>query len=150
FFNVRYPVVPGHDNSESVVDGLPITGIGISVMDNGTSNTYPVVGIFLADFVLDPSGNTPDLSQPISSVASPPITVANNFDFEPVDLPEGSIPPGTPAVQAVVQLPPGDSGLLGVGSDSTFSASDSSGFTLDGYTTPSITLSFLDFGMNPG
>jgi hypothetical protein len=145
FFNVTHPVVAGSGNSESVVAGLPITGIGVAVTSFGGSQTFPIVGVYIANLGLDPSGNTPDLSQPISTVMSPPIPSG-----WPIDLPEGSIPPGAAQVHPVVQLPPGDSGLLGVGASTTSSPSGGSGYTIDGYATPAITLSFLDFGLNPG
>src|SRR5262249_8571376 len=71
FFNTAHTVLPGLGNSEDLVDGLPITGIAVSVADFGTTLRYPMVGVFYSNFGLDPSGLTPDLSQPISSVTSP-------------------------------------------------------------------------------
>jgi hypothetical protein len=108
------------------------------------------VGIFYSNFLLDPSGLTPDLGQPISSVTDPVTDAPRLFAFVPVDLPEATIAPGTPIVNAVVQLPPGDSGLLGVGLDSTSDASGNSTFTFDNYATPATAIPYFDWGMNPG
>src|SRR5262249_29403128 len=137
-------------NSEDLVDGLPINGVAVSVADFGSDLRYPVVGVFYSNFGLDPSGSTPDLSQPISSVLSPVTNASHVFEFVPVALPAAMIAPGTAVVNAVVGLPPGDSGLLGVGADSTRSPGGRSAFTYDGYATPAITLTFLDWGINPG
>jgi hypothetical protein len=151
YFNTAHTVLPGLGNSEQLVDGLPITGLAVSVADFGSSGlTFPLVGVYYSNPALDPSGCTPDLTKPISTVANPSFTTPSLFEFVTFDLPEGTIAPGTPAVQAVVQFPPGDSGLLAVGSDSTVSPGGCSSFTQDGYTTPSIEISFLDFGINPG
>jgi hypothetical protein len=109
-----------------------------------------MVGVFYSNLNIDPSGITPDLSKPISSVANPPLPHTNLFEFVPFDLPENKIAPGTHTVNTVVQLTPGDSGLLGVGADDTTSSARVSAYTQDGFVTPAIVLSFLDFGMNPG
>src|SRR5262245_22674420 len=84
FFSNRYTVVPGSGNSESVVDGLPITGIALSVADYQSGRKFPIVGVFYSNLTIDPSGITPDLGQPISSVTSPPISAPHLLAFVPL------------------------------------------------------------------
>jgi hypothetical protein len=150
FFSVAHNVVPGLGNSEDVVDGLPVTGIALSVNDFGSTSTFPMVGVFYSNFVLDPSGMTPDLQQPISTVTNPVTGTPPLFAFVPIDLPEVAIAPGTSIVNAVVQEPPGDSGLLSIGGDDTDHASGNSTWSQDGYATPAIVFTFIDWGLNPG
>jgi hypothetical protein len=149
YFSSRYAVLPGTGNAEDVVDGLPITGIALSVADFGSTAKFPMVGVFYPNLAVDPSGITPDLSRPISNVTSPSISAPNPLDFVPIDLPEAPIASGTTSVNTVVQLPVGDPGLLAVGSDSTTSSNGGSCFTQDGFATAFV-VSFLDWGMNPG
>src|SRR5262245_36727217 len=118
YFSSRYAVVPGTGNAEDVVDGLPITGIALSVADFGSNAKFPMVGVFYPNLAVDPSGITPGLSRPISTVTSPSISAPNPLDFVPIDLPEAPIASGTTSVNTVVQLPVGDLGLLAVGADS--------------------------------
>lgn len=146
FFNVRF------DGAGRLVNGL-----SISVSDFGAATSFPVVGIYGANTGLDASGNTPDLSSPIATATNPAILGGPLFDYQFVQLSKAT----TPATyHAVVQFPPGDSGLLGVGGDSDTARNaggecggpnpiDSSGFTQDGYSTPAIASGFADFGLNP-
>ncbi|MFO0980646.1 MAG: hypothetical protein U1E76_02685 [Planctomycetota bacterium] len=152
YFDATYGVIPGITNVENGVlaGGLPIRCIAVSVADFGSGRTYPILGVFNSNLGLDPSGQTPDLHSPVAAVASPTLGAPPLFEFETFGGVVGSIPPGSSAVHVVGQLPPGDSGLLGIGADSTASATGNSGFTTDGYSTPSISASFLDFGLNPG
>src|SRR5262245_2141846 len=60
YFNTAHKVVPGLDNSEQIVDGLPITGLALAVSDFGSSNTFPVVGVYYSNTALDPTDCTPD------------------------------------------------------------------------------------------
>jgi hypothetical protein len=131
---------------------LPITGIAVSVADFGSGRTYAVVGLYNPNLVLDSSGNTPDLSNPLTYAVSPPLTPPPLFDYVTYDLPDATIPAGSTKIHSVVELPPGDSGLLTVGGDSntTHLGLATSGFTTDGYATPAIMMSFIDIGLNPG
>lgn len=151
FFDATYGVTAGIGNLEgaTVAGGLKVDGIAVSVSDFGSGRTYATVGVFNSNLSVDPSGETPDLSSAISSAISPTLSPPALFQFVPFTLSANSIPSGATKTHAVVQLPPGDSGLLGVGADSG-AGTGSSGFTTDGYTTPSIGLSFLDFGQNVG
>lgn len=151
YFNVAHNVVPGIGNTEMVAGGLPMCGLWVSETDFGSGRVYPIVGCFNSNLALDTSGLTPDLSSQIAGVVSPANPAPALFQFvNYLSTTEGTIPGGSTKVHAVVQLPPGDSGLLGVGADSNASPTVSSGFTTDGYSTPSVILSFLDFGMNHG
>lgn len=152
YFNVGHNVVAGIGNTEDVADGLPLTGVAIAVTDFGSGATYPVVGVFLPNLGLDPTGNTPNLASPLVAVNSPAIGPPPLFNYAALDTPEAAIPGGTTKVNSAAQLPPGDSGLLGIGADSTTAhpGVGNSGFTSDGYTTPSLIGTFFDFGINPG
>src|SRR5262245_29893061 len=150
YFSNAHAVVAGSGDSEHVADGLPITGISVSVADFYSSLTYPMVVVFYSNLTIDPSGVTPDLSQPIGSLSNPALPSTQAFEFVPFDLPANKIATGTQTVNTVVQLPPGDSGLLGVGADESSSATDLSAYTQDGFTSPAIVFTILDLGLNPG
>lgn len=125
FFNVSFDVVPGigNFNANTIPDGYPLAGLGVSVTDFGSGRTYATVGIFNSNLGTDPSGQTPDLSNPIKSVSSPTLSPPALFQFVVFDFGgEGTVPSGSTRAHTVVQLPPGDSGLLGVGADSTGTA----------------------------
>lgn len=133
----------------TVSKSMPIKGVGVASSDFGTSQTYPTVGVFRPNVSLDPGGNTPDLSLPIATSTETYVT-APLFTYQDYDTTaQASIPLSDATTLSVVQLPPGDSGLLGVGADSN-AAPGTSGFTQDGFATPSVTLTFLDFGMAIG
>lgn len=152
YFNTAHPVVSGIGDSESMADGLPVTSMAVAVTDFGSGRTYATVGVFNSNLALDTTGNTPDLASPISSVSSPALSPPALYQFVVWNLSEAAIPAGSTKVHGVGQLPPGDSGLLGIGADSTAShpGVGTSGFTTDGYATPSIVGTFFDFGLNPG
>src|SRR5262245_22697164 len=132
-------------------------GVGVSVADFGTTQTYPTVGVFRPNPVLDPSGNTPDLASPIATSTDVypgglPMFAYQDFDtsrFAETSGSRSTIGSADKTVCAVVQLPPGDSGLLGVGVD-TSAASGSSGFTQDGYATPAIPFTSHELGIAVG
>ena len=148
FMNVRYDLAPG----------TWVTGISISVADFGVTSSYPRVGLFGPNLNIDPSGNTPDLALPYSETQSPSVLGHPPLDHQDLDLIDFPSPSGP--THAVVQFPPGNPGLLGVGSDedrsgdrggetpSSFNPFDSSGWTLDGYSTPSFPFSYGEFGLN--
>lgn len=154
YFDTTYNVTAGIGNVEdgTVAAGLAVQGVGVSVSDFGSGRTYATVGVFNSNLAVDASGETPDLASPVSSVTSPALSPPALFQFVPFLTATASIPAGATRTHTVVQLPPGDSGLLGVGADSgsTGTTGGASGFTTDGYSTPSIGLSFLDFGMSLG
>jgi hypothetical protein len=151
YFNVKYPI------SSKTPAGTLICGMSICVADFGASVSYPVVGKYNSNLGLDPSGCTPDLGSPLASVNNPAILGPPLFTWRCVDL----IPFRTPVtpMHAVVQFPPGDPGLLGVCGDSDLNANgggecpgtpvvhDTSGFTQDGYATPSIQFAGATWGL---
>jgi len=145
YFNVRY------DGA-----GRSVRSLGISVADFGGTTSYPVVGYYNANTGLDPSGMSPDLSSPLATVASPAILGGPLFGFEAVDTADFTSPS---LFHAVVQFPPGDPGLVGVGADQDGAANgggecfgpnpfDSSAFTQDGYASPAITFTGAEWGFN--
>jgi hypothetical protein len=152
YFSCGYDVVATLNvESATVSKSMPIRGVGVSVADFGTTQTYPTVGVFRPNVGLDATGNTPDLSLPIATSSEAYAGGLGVFDYQDFDTSaQGTIPGGDATTLSVVQLPPGDSGLLGVGADSTTSSNHTSGFTTDGFATPSILATFLDFGMAIG
>lgn len=146
YFNVRF-------------DGPAATIVGgtVAVADFGAGTTYPRLGAYASNLGVDPSGNTPDLGSPFVEVSSPAILggpIGGHVDVvtAPTPVPAGPSHCG-------IQLPPGDSGLLGVHGDSDASdrggnsspgspdPNDSSGFTQDGYATPGVQFSPTEFGL---
>ncbi|MFO0985026.1 MAG: hypothetical protein U1E76_25405 [Planctomycetota bacterium] len=152
FFDTTYRVTAGNGNVEraTVAQGLPVSGVAVSVADFGSGAQYAQVGVFNSNLAVDPAGETPDLASAIASVANPALSPPALFEFVAFALAEGTIPSGATRLHAVVQLPPGDPGLLGVGADRTASPHGGSGFSADGYATPSNTSAALDFGLNVG
>jgi hypothetical protein len=159
WFDTTYTVLPnsGINTEDGVIAGLlPIKGIAISVADFGSGQPgYPEAGCVLSNLTLDPTGETPNLADITFGGLTPfPITPPTLFDFETrVSAGNPTAVPGVNlTIHVVAQLPPGDSGLLGIGADSgsTGTTGGLSGFTTDGYTTPSIGASFLDFGLSKG
>ncbi|MEW6745629.1 MAG: hypothetical protein AB1486_23000, partial [Planctomycetota bacterium] len=116
-----------------------VTDFKLAVFDFGTTRTaYPLSGVFIANATLDPSGWTPDLSmgwgvQPFTFPPGGGIFVTN--DINP-DIPYSTF--GTDDVHGAIQFPPGDSGYLGVGGDTTPTPAIAWGstWTLNGYQTP--------------
>src|SRR5262249_5800769 len=152
FFSVSFTVNALKDDERDTVTRLmPIKAVGVNVADFGTSLTYPVVGAFNPNTGLDPLGNTPNLSSPITTSSESYAGGGAPFIYQSFDAPEGTIPAANATALTVVQLPPGDSGLLAVGADSNVSPNvQRSGFTQDGYATTAVTMTFLDFGMPVG
>ncbi|MFO0982379.1 MAG: hypothetical protein U1E76_11690 [Planctomycetota bacterium] len=122
--------------------GVPgVVGLTIAVLDFGAYlPLYPSAGVSNANLALDASGFTPDLAAPLALVAPftfPPGTIASTsaqYIRHAISVAGSSL--GT-HVHAWVQFPPGDSGLLAVGADTTSSV-DCSFFSLDGYATPAL------------
>jgi hypothetical protein len=153
YFSAAYAaVVTLNVEGGTVSKALPIKSVGVSVADFTSGLNYPTIGVFRPNIGLDATGNTPDLSLPIATPSSTPLPPGTplfqylNYDTSA----QVTIPAADATTVGVVQLPPGDSGLLGVGADANASTLQTSGYTLDGYATPSITLSFLDFGISIG
>jgi hypothetical protein len=138
----------GNVDGRTIADGLSVVGVAVSVVEWGSGETFPRVGVYRSNLVVDPLGQTPDLNQPIVEIQKPPLFSPPLFTFVSIVGSPGAIPSGDTRVHAVAQLT--DDGLLGIGADSGIGASGGSGFTFDGYQTPSISLSFLDFGLNIG
>ncbi|MEW6745631.1 MAG: hypothetical protein AB1486_23010 [Planctomycetota bacterium] len=121
-----------------------VTDFKVAVADFGSSYTaYPLSGVFIANATLDPSGWTPDLShgwgvQPFTFPHGGGGTTTSGFctnDINP-DIPYSTF--GTDDVHGVIQLPPGDSGWLGILGDTTPTPTVTWGSTStnDGYRTP--------------
>ncbi|MFO0981964.1 MAG: hypothetical protein U1E76_09515 [Planctomycetota bacterium] len=152
YFNAVFDVIAGSGNADGqnvVADGLPITSIAVSVADFGSGRTYATVGVYTPNLAVDSTGATPDLASPVSQSFSPVLSPPVLFDYVVFDLNEGAIPGGQTKVHGVEQFPPGDSGLLGIGAD-TRGTGLRAGLTTDGYATPALVISFLEFGINPG
>ena len=156
YFDATYTVVGGIANVEdgTIDNGLKVQSVAVSVSDFGSGRTYPILGVFNSNLGVDPSGETPDLASAVATtIPSPALSPPGLFGFVQFAAATGTgVITGTTNVHTVVQLPPGDSGLLGVGADSgsTGTTGGASGFTTDGYATPSISLSFLDWGLSVG
>jgi len=134
----------------TVTRSMPVRGVGVSTADFGVSSGYPAVGVFRPNVSLDPGGNTPDLGLPVATSSEAMVLGQPLFTYQDFDTTaQATIPLTDATTLSVVQLPPGDSGLCGVGADSN-AAPGTSGFTQDGYATPAVTLTFLDFGMAIG
>jgi hypothetical protein len=153
YFSVAYSAVATLNvEGGTVSKTLPIKSVGVSVTDFNSGHNYPTVGVFRPNVGLDPLGNTPDLGLPVATAATTPLPPGVPlFQYVPYDTSaQVLIPPADATTLAVVQLPPGDSGLLGVGADGNPSTLLTSGYSADGYATPAVTLSFLDFGISIG
>ncbi|MEW6743980.1 MAG: hypothetical protein AB1486_14610 [Planctomycetota bacterium] len=145
YFNVNFnnPLAPKPNE---------ITGIAIAVLDFGTTATaFPVSGAFPANYTVDPSGNTPDLANPYDAAPFPLPPVAYTSTC---GLPWREF--GTPIpyssvlsddVHGVMQFPPGDAGLVGVGGDTTPPISGKTGWTIDGYRTPANMTDSVNIGI---
>lgn len=122
YFNVRF------DNET----GKPLAGIGIGSADFASGTAYPRAGLYDPNLTVDPTGNTPDLT---SGVSAGPVLGGGavfNYVFGPFTTTPASAPK-----HMIVQFPPGDSGLLGVGQDDNPPKTNFSGWSLDGFATPS-------------
>lgn len=121
-----------------------VAGVGLGSADFGSGTSYPMAGLFSANLGVDPSGNTPDLSSGFSAGSVPGGGVVYNWVYGSFG---GSVTPGSNPQHVTCQFPPGDSGLLGIGQDDDAPAGNHSGWTLDGYGTPSNGTG-ADFGLN--
>ncbi|MEW6742454.1 MAG: hypothetical protein AB1486_06820 [Planctomycetota bacterium] len=126
YFNVRYDGLAGR----------PLRGVSVGTADFGSATSYPIAGLFDSNLTLDPSGETPDLSSgrsvgPVAPAAAP-------FDYVYASF-SGLYYPAAEPQHVVVQMPPGDPGLLGIGADSNLPLQGFSGWTADGYDTPAYT-----------
>ncbi|MFO0981962.1 MAG: hypothetical protein U1E76_09505 [Planctomycetota bacterium] len=151
YFNAVFEVATGGGSVEgpAIAADLPITAIAVSVADFGSGRTYPLVGVHLSNLSLDSTGQTPDLASPIAQRLSPPLSPPPLFDHVVFDLDEGTIAHGATKAHGVVQFPPGDSGGLGVGAD-TLGTGPRAGLTSNGYATPALMVSSLQWGLNAG
>ncbi|MEW6744180.1 MAG: hypothetical protein AB1486_15615 [Planctomycetota bacterium] len=120
-----------------------VTDMKVAVLDFGTRATsFPRSGVFAANYAVDPSGWTPDLSTGwgVQPFTFPPGTLATTSaqyvvnDF--ADIPYSTF--GTDDVHGVIQFPPGETGRLGIGGDTTPTPTVlwGSTWTDDGYATP--------------
>jgi hypothetical protein len=145
YFNVRYDI-----------PNTSYSGVHISMYDFGTATTYPSIGIWGTDFGLDPTGFTPDPSVVYTQATNVPGGGLLN-DYHDIDTPDVVVPAGT--AQCVVQFPPGDAGLLGVGGDTDVierggnsgpgapDPFDSSAFTTNGYAAAAAVFGGGDWGL---
>lgn len=151
YFSVAYFVDNGNPLSNNqrniLAQALPVSGVAVSVADFASGDTYPAVGVYRTNTGLSPI--TPDLSQPISETFSPTLPSGIPlYQYVCFDSPEGAIPAGDVTVVAAVKDPE-DGGALGIGADSG-AGQGTTGFTTDSYTTPAISATFLDQGINVG
>lgn len=113
----------------------------LPVMDFGTAATsYPTSGVFGTNYGIDGTGYTPDLTagQAVAPFTFVPGTFATTSGQDTIndfaDFPYATFP--TNDVHGVIQFPPGDSGWLGVGTDTNSTITSGSCWTLNGYTSP--------------
>jgi hypothetical protein len=130
-----------------------VLGLCVSVLDFVTAvPAYPSAGISDANLAVDPTGDTPDISgagllcliAPFTFPSGTFATTAAQYTCHlcPMPVPGSSF---TSHGHGWVQFPPGDSGLLGVGADTTVS-NGCSYYSLDGYSTPAISF-FVNWGI---
>ncbi|MFO0983509.1 MAG: hypothetical protein U1E76_17550 [Planctomycetota bacterium] len=128
--------------------GNGITNLTLAVLDFGsTTSSFPTAGISNANYAIDPLGNTPDLRgggllAQIAPFTFPPGTFATTsgaYVRQPVSVSRFDLGQD---VHGWVQLPPGDSGLLGIGADSSSVPWGGSFQSGDGYFTPARSLPF--------
>jgi len=63
FFSLCFKVAPGIPNVSTVADGLPVTGIGLSMcLPGGIAGTLPRIGVYYPSSL---SPCTPDLTNPV-------------------------------------------------------------------------------------
>jgi hypothetical protein len=127
------------------VNGL--VGLTIAVLDFVTATpAFPTTGISNPNVVVDPSGNTPDISgagllasvSPFTFTSGTFATTLSQYVSHAVSVPGSAMTGST--IHGWLQFPPGDPSLLQLGVDT----SDFPGpqgrtfFSLDGYTSPAI------------
>lgn len=119
-----------------------VVGFAAAVLDFGTAIAqFPRAGISNANLVVDPSGNTPDISgpgllalfAPFTFPAGTFATTSGAYVTKTMSFPAAL---GT-NVHGWFQFPAGDPGLLRMGVDTTLPSGDSY-FSTDGYTTPAV------------
>ena len=139
FFSVNFDECPG----------VRVNGLAVAAFDFGTLSTmFPRAGKAPADLVTDPSGNTPDLSNPYADVPCPfpPLTFATTSG-QMVCCPFATFTPSSGNVHGFIQFPTGDSGLLGIGADTSSTPTNTAFWTLDAYTTPANPFSVGNWGL---
>jgi hypothetical protein len=132
-----------------------VSSISVATWDlcGGGTAAWGSIGLYPADTVVDPSGGTPLLASPLTSVASSLLSVpaayfdtggaAAVFDVPDVNASTNAVLAGATDLHTAVGWVPGDS-CTWMGSDTD--ASDKPGtsigtasyFTLNGYSTPGI------------
>jgi hypothetical protein len=132
YFNSR------HDG----LSGLAIAGASVGSADFGSGTAYPRVGLYDANFTVDATGNTPDLATGTEANNVPGGGAVYNYVYGSFG---GNYFPAVEPQHVAAQLPPGDSGLLGIGNDDT-STTLFAGWTLDGYA--SVSNGGYNFGLN--
>src|SRR5262245_51204576 len=133
WFSAAYNVTAGlgdNDDRQFINGNMNVNGIGISVADFGSTQSYASVGVFRPNLPLDASGLTPNLSLPIAKSSDVIKTGTPLFTFQFFSAGEGDIPAGDTTAVAAVRFPVGP-GLLGIGCDSTASGTHQCGFTQD-------------------
>jgi hypothetical protein len=168
-WRVQNPSGPGdcvnnrfdHFDSSGAICAKPSTYTSVQAVSWDFCGTYPSwasVGVYPANTVLDPSGNTPDIANPFISCTTlsvhPPLFYgdwsypATTYDFPDVNTSTNSALANARVVHAVLQWSPGDSCIwIGSDDDGTDDDSTSTGgctavpgtasyFTSNGYTTP--------------
>ncbi|MEW6746926.1 MAG: hypothetical protein AB1486_29670 [Planctomycetota bacterium] len=132
-----------------------INDMRLAVMDFGTTVTaYPLSGVFPANYSVDPSGNTPDLSSPYEAApfTFPPGIMSTTSGQLVVRTLAAPIPYGTVLtddVHGVIQFPPGDKEWLTVGADRD-SLPCASHWSDDAFTTPAHFFREANWGIRLG
>lgn len=116
---------------------IRVVGMGMTMLNTGAVNAPAagVIGIFLDNLGVDPTGNTPDLGNSLSFKVSP-LDVDPGVDNDIYDIPDVTIASSL-NTHLVHRGAPGDS-TIWLGSDTNGPQFGNSGFTTDGYSTPTI------------
>src|SRR5262249_17871670 len=132
YFNNSFGPVPGSVNG--------VVALRIAVLDFVTAvPTYPTSGISNPNLSVDPTGDTPDIAgagllasvSPFTFPSGTFATTASQYVSHSVSVPAPAMTGSS--IHGWLQFPPGDSGLLGCGAD-TSSVLGRSFESANGYT----------------
>lgn len=102
---------------------------------------YPAAGVSNANLLLDPTGNTPDISgsgllalvAPFTFPSGTKAQTSGQYISQPIFVPSAAMGSN---VHVWTQFPPGDPGLLAIGADTSDPGCTTSFVSFDGYVTP--------------
>ncbi|MEW6747045.1 MAG: hypothetical protein AB1486_30280 [Planctomycetota bacterium] len=150
FFNVNF-------NAPGLVVPDTIEDLRVAVLDFGTAATsFPLSGVFPANYTVDPSGDTPDLTLPYEAAPFP--INGGEWATTSAQMSVRTFSPAIPYwtlisddVHGVIQFPPADPGLIAIGADTVSTHFwGNSGSSFDGYTTPANRFTFGNWGIRLG